>query len=73
MRLDEVLVRLRAKGIAKVGTWELRGRRAIILGDPTKYFPHPVGPQYSIDITDDHNPELRPEEIEAIERRFGEF
>ncbi len=71
MRLNQVLAKLRERGIAKVGTWEIHGRRGITIGDPTKCFPHSTGPQYPLDITDEVNPDLTPDEIEAIERRFG--
>lgn len=71
MRLNEVLGHFAKRGIGKVGTWELRGRRGITLGDPTKFFPYYTGPQYQIDTTDEDNPELTPEEVAALERRFG--
>lgn len=71
--LSDVLEILRSRGFDVVGSWEFRGRRAVILGDPKKYFPYPAGPQYSIDITDDEDPELTGEEILAIKRRFGDF
>lgn len=71
MRLNQVLTKLRERGITNIGTWEIRGRHGITIGDPTKYFPHPTGPQYQVDTTDEANPELTPDEIEAIERRFG--
>ncbi len=73
MRLNEVLAYLARRGIGKVGTWEFGGKRGITLGDPTKYFPFSTGPQYQVDITDDANPELTPEEVDAIERRFGKL
>jgi len=71
MRLDELLNQASKRGIGKVGTWEIRGRNGITLGDPTKSFPNPTGPRYQIDTTDGPNPELTAEEIAAIERRFG--
>ena len=71
MRLQEVLDKLSNRGIAVVGDWEMRGRKGITIGDPKKYFPHPTGPQYLVDTTDDQDPELTPEEVEAITRRFG--
>ena len=71
MRLNEVLDGFAKRGIAKVGTWELGERRGITLGDPTKYFPYYTGPQYQIDTTDGDNPELTPDEVAALERRFG--
>ncbi len=70
MRLNELLPKLRERGIGKVGTWELKGRRGITLGDPTKYFPYRVGPQYPVDTTEEPNPPLTVEEVAAIERRF---
>ncbi len=73
MRLSEVLEILRGRGLDQVGTWEFRGRRGIYLGDPKKYFPYPAGPQYPIDTTDDDDPELIAEELDAIQRRFGDF
>lgn len=73
MRLNEVLDSLAKRGIGKVGTWEFRGRRGITLGNPSKYFPNPTGPQYQIDTTGGDNPELDPEEVAAIERRFGKL
>ena len=71
MRLSEALKRLARNGVGKVGTWKFRGRSGITLGDPTKYFPYPVGPQYPIDTTDESDPQLTDEEVKAIERRFG--
>ena len=71
MRLKEALVRLQRRGIGQVGTWKLKGRSGIFLGDPAKYFPYQTGPQYPIDTTNDQDPELSEEEIKAIERRFG--
>jgi hypothetical protein len=71
MRLTEVLARLAKHGLGKVGTWKFQGRHGITLGDPTKYFPHPTGPQYPIDTTDNEDPEMIDEEVKAIERRFG--
>ncbi|HUY13065.1 MAG TPA: hypothetical protein VMX16_05440 [Terriglobia bacterium] len=70
MRLNQLLCQLREKGIGKTGTWEIRGRRGITIGDPAKYFPYQTGPVYQFDLTDDPNPELTPEEAAAIERRF---
>jgi hypothetical protein len=71
MRLNQVLSKLRERGITKIGTWEIHGRRGITIGDPTKYFPYATGPQYPVDTTDEPNPELTPDEVAAIERRFG--
>jgi hypothetical protein len=71
MRLNQVLAKLRERGIGKVGTWEIRDRVGITIGDPSKYFPHPTGPQYPVDTTGEPNPDLTPDEVEAIERRFG--
>jgi hypothetical protein len=73
MRLNEVLAILGKRGIGQVGTWKLRGKSGITIGDPNKYFPHPTGPQYPVETTDDKNPELTSEEIKAIERRFGKL
>jgi hypothetical protein len=70
MRLNEVLEILRSRGLGKVGTWEFRGRKGIYLGDPKKYFPHPTGPQYPVDTTDEDDPDLAQEEVDAIMRRF---
>jgi hypothetical protein len=70
MRLKEALAQLSKIGIGQVGTWKFSGRSGITLGDPTKYFPYQVGPQYPIDTTDGPDPDLTQEEIEAIERRF---
>jgi hypothetical protein len=66
MLLSEVLNRLVKRGIGRVSTWKIRGRKGITLGDPSKYFPYPTGPQYTIDTTDDEDPDLTAEEIEAI-------
>jgi hypothetical protein len=71
MHLSEVLGRLAARGIGKVGTWKFQGRSGITLGDPSKFFPHPTGPQYPIDTTENSDPVLTTEEIKALERRFG--
>jgi hypothetical protein len=71
MRLGDVIAELSKGGVAKIGTWEIRGRKGITLGDPTKYFPYPTGPRYTIDTTDGPDPELTEEEVKAIERRFG--
>jgi hypothetical protein len=71
MRLSEAIKRLSKQGFNKIGTWKLRGRNGITLGDPTKYFPYQVGPQYVIDTTEESDPELTDEEVLAIERRFG--
>jgi hypothetical protein len=73
MHLSELLAILSKRGIAQVGTWKFRGKSGITLGDPSKYFPHPTGPQYPIETTDDKDPELTSEEIKAIERRFGKL
>lgn len=71
MRLDQVLAQLSKRGFRKIGTWTIKGRTGITIGDPEKYFPYAVGPRYQIDLTDDQNPELTIEELLAIERRFG--
>jgi len=71
MRLSEVLAKLSQQGLGQVGTWKVRGASGITLGDPKKYFPHPTGPQYTIETTGNQDPELTEEEIKAIERRFG--
>jgi len=71
MRLSQVLTRLAKLGFGKVGTWELRGRRGITLGDPSKYFPYPTGARYPVDTSDAEDPELTDEEVKAIERRFN--
>jgi hypothetical protein len=73
MRLNEVLAALGKRGISIVGTWKLRDKTGITIGDPNKYFPHPTGPQYPIETTNEKNPELTDEEIKAIERRFGKL
>lgn len=71
MRLKEALVQLSKIGIGQVGTWKLRERNGITLGDPTKYFPYQVGPQYTVDATESSDPDLCEEEIKGIERRFS--
>ena len=71
MLLSEVVKALAKNGIGKVGTWKLRGRNGVTLGDPSKYFPYPVGPQYTVDTTESTDPNLTEEEVKAIERRFG--
>jgi hypothetical protein len=71
MLLSEVVKRLAKNGLGKVGTWKLRGRSGITLGDPSKYFPYAVGPQYPVDTTDSSDPDLTAEEVRAIERRFA--
>jgi hypothetical protein len=71
MLLSEVVRRLAKNGIGKVGTWKFRGRNGITLGDPSKYFPYAVGPQYPVDTTESADPDLTEEEISAIERRFS--
>ena len=71
MLLSEVVKRLSKNSVGKVGTWKLRGHNGITLGDPSKYFPYAVGPQYQVDTTDNADPFLTEEEIKAIERRFG--
>ena len=71
MRLGDVIAKLSKGGVVKIGTWEIRRRKGITLGDPTKYFPHPTGPRYTIDTTDNPDPELTEEEVKAIERRFN--
>ena len=58
------------RGICEVGDWKFRGRKGITLGDPTKYFPYPVGPQYPVDTTESNDPELTDDEVSAIRRRF---
>jgi hypothetical protein len=71
MLLSDLLGRLSHSGIGKVGTWKIRGRSGITLGDPSKYSPYPTGPQYPVDTTENPDPELTDEEVKAIERRFG--
>jgi len=71
MRLKEALAQLSKIGIGPVGTWKLYGKTGITLGDPSKYFPSQVGPQYPIETTTDTNPDLDEEEIKGIERRFN--
>ena len=71
MRLKEALGCLAKRRIGIVGTWEIQGKKGITLGDPSKFFPHPSGPRYQIETTDDQNPELTQDEIDALERRFG--
>ena len=73
MRLSDLLPELSEKGIRKIGMWEFRNRRGVYLGDPTKYFPNPSGPQYPVDTTDDKNPELTEAEVAAIRRRFDGY
>jgi len=70
MRLKEALAQLSKIGIGQVGTWKLRNKSGITLGDPTKYFPYQVGPQYQVETTDNSDPDLCEEEIKGIERRF---
>jgi len=71
MLLSEVVKLLAKNGIGKVGTWKLRGRNGITLGDPSKYFPYATGPQYQVDTTDGADPELVEDEVKGIERRFS--
>jgi hypothetical protein len=71
MRLQEALTQLSKIGIGQVGTWKFRGKNGVTLGDHTKYFPYQVGPQYSIETTENSDPDLCEEEIKAIERRFA--
>jgi hypothetical protein len=71
MRLSEAITRLSKYGFSKIGTWKCRRRSEVTLGDPTKYFPYQVGPQYPVDTTEGNNPDLTDEEAWAIERRFG--
>jgi hypothetical protein len=71
MQLSAVIQRLSKHGFNKVGTWKFRGRSGITLGDPSKFFPYQVGPQYPVDTTDNPDPELTDEEVKAIERRFS--
>lgn len=70
MRLSLVLEDLSKRGIRKVGTWKLRGRTGITLGDPSKFFPYQTGPQYPVDTTDGSDRDLSEEEVLAIQRRF---
>ncbi|HYN16023.1 MAG TPA: hypothetical protein VES66_09595 [Terriglobales bacterium] len=72
MRLSELLPELNKRGITVVNKWELRKRKGITLGDPLKYFPHPSGPQYPIDVTASEDPDLTDDEVAAIRRRFPE-
>jgi hypothetical protein len=60
-------------GVGIVNSWEMPdGRRGVLVGDPRKYFPHPSGPQYPIDLTNrDEDPDLTEEEVKAIRRRFN--
>jgi hypothetical protein len=71
MRLKEALAQLSKIGIQQVGTWKLRDKSGITLGDPTKYFPYQTGPQYPVETSADANPDLDEEEIRGIERRFN--
>jgi hypothetical protein len=71
MRLAEVLKQLAKNGIRNIGTWRIKGRNGITLGDPAKYFPHPPGPRYQMDTTDGDDPDLDEEELQAIRRRFN--
>lgn len=71
MRLSELLVELQPHGIRKIGQFEIRGRKGITLGDSLKYYPHPPGPQYPVDITNSSDPDLTEEEVAAIRRRFN--
>ena len=71
MRLSEVVDRLAKHHFGKIGTWKSRGRQGVTLGDPSKFFPYQVGPQYVVDTTDTIDPDLTDEEVKAIERRFG--
>jgi hypothetical protein len=72
MRLNVLLAELAQIKIAVVGTWELNNRTGIILGDPSKYFPYPTGPQYPLDLTNrGKDAELTQAEVDGIRRRFG--
>jgi hypothetical protein len=71
MKLTELLPELSEIGIGPVGSWEIRGKKGIMLGDPKKYFPFRTGPQIPIDCTKTNNPDLGEEEVRTIRRRFG--
>ena len=74
MRLSALIKdQLQNIGVGIVNTWKMPdGRKGLTLGDPRKYFPHPSGPQYPIDLTyRDEDPDLTSEEVKAIRRRFN--
>ncbi len=71
MKLHELLPELSQIGIGPVGSWEIHGKKGIMLGDPKKYFPYRTGPQIPIDCTKVNDPELSDEEVRTIRRRFG--
>jgi hypothetical protein len=71
MRLSELLPELNQVGITVMGTWESNGRKGVTLGDISKTFPNPTGPQYPIDCTKSRNPDLTDAEVSTIRRRFG--
>jgi len=72
MRLTELLRELGEVGIGIVARKEDgRGRKFAVLGDPTKYFPHPEGNRYPIDCTKEDDPDLTATEVSRIRHRFG--
>jgi hypothetical protein len=71
MRLTELLPELQKVGIGVVGTWEMRGRKGVTLGDPQKYFPFPTGPQYPVDCTKTKDPDIPESVVDVIRRHFG--
>lgn len=71
MKLSELMPELSKIGIGPVGSWEMRGKKGITLGDPKKYFPYPTGPQIPIDCTRTNDPDLTDEEVRTVRRRFG--
>lgn len=70
MRLSELLPELQQRQITIIGTWQIRGKKGVTLGDPQKFFPHPTGPQYPIETTNNDDPDLTDAEVKAIRRRF---
>lgn len=71
MRLSQIVQEeLKPAGFGVVGTWEMRERKGIYLGNPKEYFPHPVGPLYEVDCTKEADPDLTEAEVAAIRRRF---
>ena len=71
MRLSDLLPELRQIDITPIGTWEVNGRRGITLGNLSKTFPNPTGPQYPVDCTRSPNPDLTEAEVSTMRRRFG--
>jgi hypothetical protein len=71
MRLTALLPELQQIGIGIVGRWEYHEKKGLTLGDPLKYFPHPTGPQYPVDCTNENDPDLSEKEVSIIRRRFG--